>query len=686
MTQSLPTLLFLESDQTAGLALWKACDRLGITLAVIVLPGSDTFGPAALDDRIEAGSLVAITSPKAAASAAFNRLIEQFVAHQGQDCLHLIARPDADGDAAACLPPVLLTARNDQTSRLEEAAAPKFAASFQDSDGPSVAAAIAPRLRSAGGGGTAPGQVFRRLIASPAWAGTALAASLALSIGLGSWALINQSALKSAESDAVQARLASADLVFMLQDELSVAARSEVITTLEAEIYSLADYGLAAASDDAIANTAHLLNALGQARMQEGQLESALTAYSRAASLTGFLLEQDPADPQRIFDHSQAVFWIGDAALTAGQIDIAAQQFDAYRELADQLVAIDPDNLTYRAEQAYSRVNSGAAALEQSDLRTAQVLFDEAIVRFEDGLVDAGAVPRESLANAYGWSSRASRSLGDLSRALEEIDQEITGRSELVLENPESRSQRRQLANAQQGRLSILLELGRTEEVEDQIDTLAGDLAVLAAEMPDSRPTRRIQLAVLRTRAYLALWDGDLIRAKLLSDRAQADYASGPGATSEDDRHIDGGYYDLMAAEIALASGAYESALAEASSALAKFERGISATGPRFAHLAAAASLIIGEAHADSGRRAEAERAWRRGLSFIASMDVPRALRAQDIQARLLARLGRDGEAQALIASLAQAGYARHDYVAFWNAPEPAATAHNQSPNGEQDG
>ena len=57
---------------------------------------------------------------------------------------------------------------------------------------------------------------------------------------------------------------------------------------------------------------------------QRGGTDTALGLYREAMAGTAEAIRRKPDDPQRLFDHAQNVFYVGEIAYGRGQLDQAA--------------------------------------------------------------------------------------------------------------------------------------------------------------------------------------------------------------------------------------------------------------------------------------------------------------------------------------------------------------------------
>lgn len=519
-------------------------------------------------------------------------------------------------------------------------------------------------------------------------AGWAAAAGFAvLSIGLGVFALDLRSergellvARQEAEFEAVR-------WLTTLEETLPAEERRAVFRALgEGLLADFAEIRDVNASDDELSLEARLLHAVGDARLRHGDVAGAETAFEAAAAHTAALLQRQPRDPDRIYDHAQSVFWVGNAAFLQLNLPPAAEAFATYRGLAEQLYAIDPTNPVYRAERGYSLTNAGAVALARGEFSEADTLFGEVITLREDDLLAAGAASRRDLANAYAWRADAARSLGELQRTRETRERALALYLEERAANPSSYGALQLVGVAHRALASVLLDLGELNEARTHLDAAEAALGEVLEFAPDNAPTRRHYMATMRDLAEIELAEGRVAQAQLRISAAQRYRLEGEAGTAEDDRDFDHASFDLVSARVALARQSPEDALALALRALAAMERQIAQGREYRRHYAGEARLLEGDALAALGRRSEAERAWRAGLDHVAPGAEVRDRRAVAVEAMLRARLGEDEPAQGLRMAAEAGGFRRPFFEAFWIEDDPAGVAELSDGDERDDG
>ena len=249
----------------------------------------------------------------------------------------------------------------------------------------------------------------------------------------------------SARDLAEERRLAAEDLInFMLtdlRDKLEPVGRLDVLDVVGEKVldfYAIQDNSQLNA--DALSRQAAAMHLLGEIHDLSGDADSAIKLFTRAAEMTGELLDRDPESPQRIFDHAQSVFWVGYPDYQRGNYVKAEYWFDQYLQLAEKLVRKEPKNTKWQLELAY-------ALSSQAILRRFRARLEEALELFEREKLVLGELlvsddVREARINNLAWIASAQRALGLFNLAinsrieeLKMIDswmQEEPGRSNLL--------------------------------------------------------------------------------------------------------------------------------------------------------------------------------------------------------------------------------------------------------------
>jgi tetratricopeptide (TPR) repeat protein len=112
-------------------------------------------------------------------------------------------------------------------------------------------------------------------------------------------------------------------------------------------------------SDGALAQRSKALTLMGDIAQRRGDLARATRLYQTALAGTAEAARRDPNNPQRLFDHAQNVFFVGDLARQTGQLERAERAFAEYKQLADRMIALDPGDVRWQLERQYATGNLG---------------------------------------------------------------------------------------------------------------------------------------------------------------------------------------------------------------------------------------------------------------------------------------------------------------------------------------
>jgi tetratricopeptide (TPR) repeat protein len=170
---------------------------------------------------------------------------------------------------------------------------------------------------------------------------------------------------------------------FMLTDlrqRLDAVGRLDILdSTAERSLAYYAKQDAESLDPDALGRRARAQLLAGAVHNLKGDLDNALAAYEQAAATTGEQLRRDPGNEQRIFDHSQSVFWVGYIAWQRGDTEKARNQLNQYHDHAQKLVEIDPDNDDWQAELEYSYSNLGTLEMAEGDNAAAELYFRKSL-------------------------------------------------------------------------------------------------------------------------------------------------------------------------------------------------------------------------------------------------------------------------------------------------------------------
>ncbi|MBP6596373.1 MAG: TIR domain-containing protein [Arenimonas sp.] len=437
--------------------------------------------------------LVVICSPAAAASRWVNEEIIAFKRLHGDDRVRAIivdGEPFSGNPATECFPAALRHRFNAAGEMTTEPAEPIAADARTQGDGKKFAIS---KLVAGLTGARLDELIQREQQRRNARMG-------ALALGLGALVLVlsgltwdalrQRNAARAAQAEAQFQRDEAQSLVeFMLTDlrqRLDAVGRLDVLEAVGTRLSeSYVKQDLAKLDPDALGRRARVQLLLGEIDSSRGNLDTALAQYQQAAATTAELLQRDPGDAQRIYDHAQSVFWVGQIAWQRGDAKVAQSQFQQYHDYARQLVASDPTSDDWQMELNYGLSNLGTLAMDQGDAAAAERHFHEAL-RVAMALLEESPEDAERLVsagNSLAWLADALVRQTKLAEARQIRGDEIALYERWLTQHPEDAVAKGFLATARFRLAQTQLNLGLAEDALDNARRSAVIAeALLAAE------------------------------------------------------------------------------------------------------------------------------------------------------------------------------------------------------------
>ncbi len=206
-----------------------------------------------------------------------------------------------------------------------------------------------------------------------------------------------------------------------LKDKLEPVGRLDILkSVIDRAMDYYADQDLKSLDDEALARRAKAMTQLGTIDFRLNDFDAASDAYSASEKTTEELLRRAPNDPDRIFDHAQNVFYVGEIADRRYDKAKNEAQNTEYLRLAQRLVDIDGDNLRSHLELAYATSNIGIVKFNAGRYAEAIPQFEKSIAARKDLLsADPGnATLRIAYAYAMSWRGLAELELGNFRSAI----------------------------------------------------------------------------------------------------------------------------------------------------------------------------------------------------------------------------------------------------------------------------
>jgi len=486
-----------------------------------------------------------------------------------------------------------------------------------------------------------------------AWLAAASLAGMAVTSGL---ALAAVQARDAARDQRRQAEGLVAYMLGDLKDKLEPIGKLDALDGVGEKVlayYSGQD--ASELSDAGLMQRSRALSLSAQVAYSRGDFGSAQKLYREAMKGTGEAIQRDPDDPQRLFDHAQNVFYFGSIAADRGEPSQAERAFRQYRELADRMTALQPDNLKWKMEVQYAATNLGFVLLRQRR-------YDEAIQQLSKAVKTIEAVAaidgdnsayQKSLAESLAWLADAQLARGDVGGAVNSRRRQVELLRSLAAKSGDVAIQEK-LIPAQQTFGTLLAALGRNEEGALQLRA-----AVATAERLVPAEPGNSKWVVYAGRAQLALAQQSLETGS--STEAAAHIAKGCQYAASFKRPGGVTAWESLQraclsrqAQLALAQSdaAKATAYAERASSLANSIRSNDPVSDKYA--VAKSLLLVGDSYRAAGNRGRAQQAWQRGLALAQSGREQPGESA--VRAELLDRTGKQAQAARIRSTLAARG------------------------------
>ena len=473
-------------------------------------------------------------------------------------------------------------------------------------------------------------------------------------------------AIQSRDAARDQRREAEGLIGFMLgdlRDKLEPIGKLDALDGVGSRV--LAYYkkvGTTELSDAALSQRSKALSLMAEVANLRGDTDGALRLYQEAAAGTEEAIRRAPDDPQRLFDHAQNVFWIGEIARQRGDSNGAERSARAYQQLAGKMVAADPNNMKWRIEEQNSDAQLGIVLMGQRRFAEASRQFDGALRTIEAvAAVDSKKSEyQKSVAESLAWLADSEAAQGHLANALAERRRQIDLLQRLMAQSDDVEYRQKSIP-ARQGLARLLAATG----------DIAGGVGELRQGVRDADKLTLTEPNNMMWVEYAASARIGLAKLLLASgNQGEADSQAAAACTSVErllGRDATAQYWrrllrDCLAvrAEIALKSGNAAAALpmAERSLDIARATTSLDKIADRFA--VATAWRLIGDSWRASGNGEKARSAWESGFAALPYGTPERPAELTE-RVMLLQRLDRRDEAQQIAGTLRAFGYRNID-------------------------
>lgn len=524
------------------------------------LASSDDLTASILAAMEESAALIVVCSPRAAASRWTNEEIRAFRRlAPGRPILSLIIDGSPDPDAPDCAFPEALL-RNEAGDPLPE---PLAADLRPEADGKRGALLkLIAGLLGVGVDALRRRDQQRRLRVM----GGVTAGALAVSVVTIVLAVLADRARDEAELRRDQAEGLIEFMLVELRGKLEPIGRLDVLDAVGDEAIgyftALGELG----TDGELLRRVQALRQIGEVRFAERDYDAARVAFTQSRDLALTLNQRDPADNERLFELSQAEFWVGYVDWQRGDLEGADRAFRLYDAHSRTLFERAPDNPDYKLEVTYAASNLASLARARGDADAALAYITEAN-RLNTELLEASPEDdwlRGELAQGLSWEGSIRADRGELAASEAAFRRALAG-YERLHEGGEDKRQSEQLVHTLDLLSSALRRQGRLEEAEELAARCVSEAERLVAHDPLNGAWRRGLINGMLSMAELRLLAGQPGAARSWLERS-----AGPLEGAPEPSRFTGSQVTalLLRGRLALAERAPDRALALAREAL----------------------------------------------------------------------------------------------------------------------
>lgn len=206
-------------------------------------------------------------------------------------------------------------------------------------------------------------------------------------------------------------------------------------------------------------------------------------------------------------------YWLGYIPFKQGAFADAQPHWQAYLDIADQLVAQDSSSSKWQREKSYALTNLGSLAEKTGQLEEAAAHL-EASAALKRGILETepgDVATRSSLANTLSWQATTLMKSGSLHKARDIYQNALSEALQLSASMPENFRRLRQVALLKHRLALVTYDLGELAEASEHAASSQEILARLMTNDPENRLYKQRMLWSL------------LLRSKVLRHRSEID-------------------------------------------------------------------------------------------------------------------------------------------------------------------
>ncbi|WDK00635.1 nSTAND1 domain-containing NTPase [Xanthomonas campestris] len=270
-------------------------------------------------------------------------------------------------------------------------------------------------------------------------------------------------------------------------------------------------------------NHARALRTTGEVLMNQGKLDQAHAAFTRAAATAAQARTLAPDVLEAHAETGQAAYWLGAMAYRNKQFPLARRHWAQYLAASDWLVRAEPDDPRWQLELSYALNNLAMLATTQGNAPTAIGFFarDIALKRVLVARTPDNASLRYELIDSLSGLSLAQENQGLLAPAEQGYREQLAMLRVLVDKDPDAHAWQRRLAGSLIRTSNLALARGQLVQAQQDARESLRLLQPLAALQPDNVAWRRDLAHAYAQAGWVAALDGHAGDAAQQLARAQ---------------------------------------------------------------------------------------------------------------------------------------------------------------------
>ncbi|MEA9562442.1 winged helix-turn-helix domain-containing protein [Xanthomonas campestris] len=270
-------------------------------------------------------------------------------------------------------------------------------------------------------------------------------------------------------------------------------------------------------------NHARALRTTGEVLMNQGKLDQAHAAFTRAAATAAQARTLAPDVLEAHAETGQAAYWLGAMAYRNKQFPLARRHWAQYLAASEWLVRVKPDDPRWQLELSYALNNLAMLATTQGNAPTAIGFFarDIALKRVLVARTPDNASLRYELIDSLSGLSLAQENQGLLAPAEQGYREQLAMLRVLVDKDPDAHAWQRRLAGSLVRTSNLALARGQLVQAQQDARESLRLLQPLAALQPDNVAWRRDLAHAYAQAGWVAALDGHAGDAAQQLARAQ---------------------------------------------------------------------------------------------------------------------------------------------------------------------